>query len=1077
MKTLYKQLRFLGLLIFVQFCTAALFAQRLPKAEMTETVNRSLNQSVQQYKLLGNALQSGEWPRTFKDGKLLTVGSHAWISGFYPGTLLYLYEFSGDKWLWDQAAARLGLMEDLKTMTTHHDLGFMMYSSFGNAFRLTRNPHYRQILVESARSLASRFDPVVGCIQSWDQVGSLDGRRTLKFPVIIDNMMNLELLFAASKLSGDPQYREIAIKHAETTLKNHFRPDYSSYHVVDYDSLSGAVKSKETVQGFSDNSTWARGQAWAIYGFSMTYRETGEKRFLEAAEKMAGYYLDHPNLPEDMIPYWDFNVDQEGYDPKWNYDPGLYPEVPRDASAAAIVASALIELAGFAEGDERDRYLAAAEKTIRSLSSPKYRNAPGENGGFILKHASGGVPGNIEVDVPLSYADYYYVESLMRYKKLCESAGPVPADTVLNRYQGYLFRTEALRSAQAVTLAEQLDAEGKWPDIDYSDPGVSNWRALDHLKRLRTLALAWADPRSEQYREQALKEKIDLALGHWLAERYQNDNWWYNEIGVPQLMRDILVLLRNDLNNGELRSALEVLGQLYMREDFVAGNLIWSADLGLHYGALTNDQELMRRCRNLISAELRSGAGEGIQSDYSFHQHGARLQMYQYGKAYLQESLRIAWQLRGTELAFPPEKIDLLIGFLTEGWQWMARGINTVPGTMDRSSSRKGELRSADIRKLIPFIIALRPGESDRLLQLRAWQDGKASLQGYRYYPRSDFAAYHRQGFSFFLKTISERTLATESINRENLKGKLLNSGDAYFIRNGQEYFDLLPLWDWTALPGVTTFKNAHKIERRAFVGGVSDDTSGLSVMDYRISDNTSKETVTAKKFWACYKDMVVCLTGGLNAENVQGKIYTALDQCRWQGTVATDLTGAISGSGKDVTSLDNPKWIYHSGFAYLPLQDGRIDLHLEEKTGNWNSINAAEGGDRLRDRIFKPVMYHHVGKSAWAYVVALRESPEAAEQLAENPKWEILSNNENCQAVRFTDGTTMIAFYAPADLALDSGEHISADRPCLAILKENDLYLSDPSQSGSSLKLEISGRSLQVDLPPDGTTEQVNLR
>jgi chondroitin AC lyase len=227
-------------------------------------------------------------------------------------------------------------------------------------------------------------------------------------------MMNLELLFFASKATGDPYYKNIAIQHANTTLKNHFRPDFSSYHVVDYDSVTGKVKSKETEQGFSDNSTWARGQAWAIYGFTMMYRETKDPKYLTAVQKMGDYFINNPNLPKDKIPYWDFNVNQPGYTPLWNYDPNKYAVVPRDASAAAIAASALIELSGYVDKNTGKKYLQTAELILKSLSSPKYRAAVGANGGFILMHSCGGVPGDAEVDVPLIYADYYYIEALTR---------------------------------------------------------------------------------------------------------------------------------------------------------------------------------------------------------------------------------------------------------------------------------------------------------------------------------------------------------------------------------------------------------------------------------------------------------------------------------------------------------------------------------------------------------------------------------------------------------------------------------------------------------------------------------------
>lgn len=367
-------------------------------------VDTALGGSVEQYKLLMKQLPDHRLPRSFEKGHVQTVTPYAWTSGFYLGSLLYLYEYSADTALLNEINRRLPEQEQLKTVTANHDLGFMMNCSFGNALRLLKKPEYRDILVRSAQSLSTRFYPKVGCIKSWDSVRSLDGRRMLRFPVIIDNMMNLELLFLASKITNDPLYRNIAVRHATTTLKNHFRPDFSSYHVVNYDSATGAVLSRETQQGFSDNSTWARGQAWAIYGFTMVYRETKDSKFLNAAEKMADFYIDHPNLPSDKIPYWDFNVRGRA--------------VPRDASAAAIVSSALLELSAYAQPNKGVKYLHAAESMLRSLSSSRYRAAIGTHGGFILMHSCGGVPGNVEVDVPLSYADYYYLEALMRYRRL-----------------------------------------------------------------------------------------------------------------------------------------------------------------------------------------------------------------------------------------------------------------------------------------------------------------------------------------------------------------------------------------------------------------------------------------------------------------------------------------------------------------------------------------------------------------------------------------------------------------------------------------------------------------------------------
>ncbi|HEY0177228.1 MAG TPA: glycoside hydrolase family 88 protein, partial [Pedobacter sp.] len=343
------------------------------------------------------------FPKTFypETKKFETSGSGWWCSGFYPGTLLYIYEQTHDQALYTETERILKALEKEQYNKTTHDLGFMMYCSFGNANRIAPKAEYRDILINSAKSLASRFDPKVGCIRSWDS-------KKDEYLVIIDNMMNLELLFWATEATGDSSFYKIAVTHAETTMKNHFRPDYSSYHVINYNPETGAVQKKRTAQGYSDESAWARGQAWGLYGYTVMYRKTKDKRFLDQANHIAGFILNHPNLPKDKIPYWDFNA----------------PDIPnalRDASAGAIMASALLELSKYVDKKSCNTYFTAAETMIRTLSGPSYKAAPGTNGGFILEHSVGHLPQKSEVDVPLTYADYYFAEAMERYKNIAEN--------------------------------------------------------------------------------------------------------------------------------------------------------------------------------------------------------------------------------------------------------------------------------------------------------------------------------------------------------------------------------------------------------------------------------------------------------------------------------------------------------------------------------------------------------------------------------------------------------------------------------------------------------------------------------
>jgi unsaturated chondroitin disaccharide hydrolase len=363
-------------------------------------VNKQLFYAVKQYQYFCTQVNDTLFPKTIgKDGRLENSKSWWWCSGFFPGTLLYLTEFKKDDTLQKEAQHRLQLLEREQYNTNTHDLGFMMYCSYGNALRQSYNEKYKDILVQSARSLSTRYSPVTGCIRSWNE------KRKNDFIVIIDNMMNLEMLFYATKVTGDSSYYKIAVSHADKTLQNHFRKDYSSYHVVDYNATTGAVDIKRTQQGAHDTSAWARGQGWALYGYTTMYRETKDKKYLDQANNIAKFILHHPNLPKDKIPYWDFNA------------PGI-PHAFRDASAGALITSALIELSTYNKGTVAKEYLETASTIIQHLSNKTYTAAIGENYGFLLKHSVGSLPQNSEIDVPLTYADYYYVEALLRYKAL-----------------------------------------------------------------------------------------------------------------------------------------------------------------------------------------------------------------------------------------------------------------------------------------------------------------------------------------------------------------------------------------------------------------------------------------------------------------------------------------------------------------------------------------------------------------------------------------------------------------------------------------------------------------------------------
>lgn len=386
------------LILFTQSCKTS---QQKRKNISKNFIEENVSFAAKQYGLMIDKIEDSAKivnPKSIIEGKMKYIVPQEWTSGFFPGSLWYLYELTGDEKWKPLAIKYTEALDTIQYYTGNHDVGFMIYCSYGNGLRLSGNNDYKNVIINAAKSLSTRYITNAGIIQSWNANKSKDW----ECPVIIDNMMNLELLFEATKLSGDSTFYNIAITHANNTIKNHYRSDYSTWHVVDYDKSDGSARHKNTHQGYSDESAWARGQSWGIYGYTLCYRETKDQKYLDQAEKALAFIANHPNYPEDGVPYWDFDA----------------PEIPntyRDVSAGAILASALYELSTYSNKMD---YEAWADKIMTSLASSNYRAKLGQNGDFLLMHSVGSLPHNSEVDVPLNYADYYFLEALMRKLKI-----------------------------------------------------------------------------------------------------------------------------------------------------------------------------------------------------------------------------------------------------------------------------------------------------------------------------------------------------------------------------------------------------------------------------------------------------------------------------------------------------------------------------------------------------------------------------------------------------------------------------------------------------------------------------------
>ncbi|MET0463733.1 MAG: polysaccharide lyase family 8 super-sandwich domain-containing protein [Chitinophagaceae bacterium] len=647
------------------------------------------------------------------------------------------------------------------------------------------------------------------------------------------------------------------------------------------------------------------------------------------------------------------------------------------------------------------------------------------------------------------------------------TANPV-TDSIIDRYRQFLLQTDIDEEKTDQWL--RLLNNGRWADINYQNQERGNWKTRDHLLRLQALAIAWSKPGNKLSGKNEVLQSLLAATDDWLNKKYQNPNWWHNEIGVPQLMRDIMILLKNHLSSKQWEQALAVLRQHKVHG--TGANLTWSADLGLHYAALTNNERGVDSCRNLLIKEIMISTREGVQPDFSFHQHGARLQNYHYGRSFLTDNTRLAWQCRNTQWAFPEEKISILAGLLLEGDQWMTRGKHVSPAVIDRAVSRPNYLDTGNLTLTAVQLKDLLPALRSKLDNAILSYKGVYADMGYKSFPYSDYAAYTDKNYSFYLKTFSTRTLSSETTtNSENLFGHLLNGGNTYFIKNGNEYTNLMAVWDWSKLPGITNFNGNARLIQKSFNGGVDNGKSGCWATDHTLADSNTK--LSAHKFWATHNNIVVCLIAGLSTNGTADSIFTVMDQSRLQGKIETNRPGNMLEQGSQ--TLTGTKWIYHAGFAYAPLYKETVSLRSGPATGSWHTINQSAIDTPVNDNIFMPVLLHKRNEPVSGYVVVSTSSSSSASMIFKQPDWKIISNTTAYQAVSFGGSILMSAFFEKGEIKWKNIS-VSVNRPCLLQIDEKNIYVSDPEHKGGEIEIFIGKKNYKVEMLKTGETSKAIL-
>ena len=657
------------------------------------------------------------------------------------------------------------------------------------------------------------------------------------------------------------------------------------------------------------------------------------------------------------------------------------------------------------------------------------------------------------------------------------TAKPAGIKTVLSRYRTLLLQQQGFSGDKVLNFIKTLSADGTWPDINYTDMSRAGWQPVNHLTRTQFMALAYFKDGHKLQGDKELLRAIERALDHWIEKRYQADNWWWNRIGVPRTMRDIVILLDDRLEGVRLRGVMEVIGQHRVRG--TGANLTWSAELAVHHGCLCGNQEKVKSSVQRIWKEVYVDSLVGIQNDWSFHQHGPRLQTFHYGKNFLSSVITIAWQVQGSPWAIPKKKRDILSNYLLEGSQWMCRGVMTVPGTLDRAVSRKNSLSSADLRDLLRLWRDVDPQRRNEIDMFLARQEGRGKpLVGYRHFPNSDFTAYHHPEGTVFLKTISSRTRLTESLNKENLKGvPYLNCGDLYIVRDGYEYGNLQPVWQWEYLPGITLpdrhrYKHSTQ-QRRSFVGGVGNGQSGLSVMEY-IRQVKEKTVLDVRKSWFFYEDIIICLIGGWKSTVSSGSPVTSVEQCRLRGQVKVRQDNSqVSILKEGRHSLKRCQWILHNEVGYVPLDSSNMNVFIGQLQGSWNSINMQyTKDDKISQSMLHILLESGKDSESQGYVIVLGTDSRKLDAIVRGPSWEVIQNDQDCQCILLDNKVHMAAFYAPTSAG--KNRPLKVDKPCLALWSEDNLWLSDPTNHGMDVSVVWNRFERLIKLPAGGRVEQI---
>lgn len=662
----------------------------------------------------------------------------------------------------------------------------------------------------------------------------------------------------------------------------------------------------------------------------------------------------------------------------------------------------------------------------------------------------------------------------------------------------------------ALGYLKTQNRDGSWPTIDYGDTLSYPWKPLSHLSWLSEMAIAYHSPSHPAYHNPLVLQGIERGLDFWYQRKPRAYNSWFEVLGKPLALGRILVIMRKELDPALVKTGARYLydldtcpgpnGKPYPASTWKGANLVWLAAQTIYRGVITQDDADVQKGVDYLTREVEIGtAVEGIQPDFSFHQHNHQLYNGGYGLGYFGDECKWVERLEQTRFAFTKDKIDILTKLLLDGNRWMVRGNHFDFNVQGREATRMGNSTKAlGLLAACGILAKSNPAKSKEIEEMQKSIRGegpRSSVTGNKHFWRSDYMAHQRQKCFVSVKMVSDRTVGTEMVNNENIKGFWLPFGLTYILQRGDEYKEILPIWDWARLPGVTSpyrtilirtepeARNGYVFSKEKLVGGVSDGNCGVAAMSIGktttswSSVNKSLSKFSARKSWFFFDDEFIALGSGISSAD-DASVGTTLNQCLLRGDVLTSEGRVNAGENRSLRG----GWVLHDGIGYLFPDAAAVNVKTGSQSGSWNSINSAMYANKeITGNVFTLWIEHGCKPSAAEYqyvVLPGTTDAKALKDYSANPPLRTLSNTSVLQAVRHDRlGICGVVFYAPGKVAVRPGLELSVDKPCLMLAHENgrrlQIHLVDPTTEAASITATLTTPSsksdLLFDLPRDG--------